>query len=699
MDYNHFFQAITNTRGESLVGYYARVIDPTTQAVVPIYSDNNGTPIVTVSGIANMAKTDSAGNLSFFVDPGTYHLDIYQPDASTFLKRIPSLPMTAQKGEPGDKGDTGDPGPADNTYTPETGGLTAFKASDVSRGKASLLRLPGIADGDVYWKPGDTTPDDGQNYFVSTFPGANGRWVRQGAEGVAFSAASGGPLRDLLSKARETVSVEDFGAVGDGIADDLTAFRAAISYLNSRGGGELLLTRRAYLISRPIDMETNVVIRGLMQGTTLTYKGTFGSDVTGVRCVISAGTKRFWGLHNVTLIGDRVKSGSTVTGANYGLYAEYSGYFEVSNVRADYCLEGFKFNQCQTFGLTQAVALRCSGYGIRLYNSCTSFRLKGCSPWACGGGFSLVSCIYGSIDTPFVENSDNGKLPGGADTDVFGDSGGDCYNPVFMYEIIGSQGITITSPGGENNCSQWLYAEGSQVVIDAPHLFNTKTFSAGWRLIQLRGTARCNVTITNPFGFADITQRVASSGVPVIFVENPDVQKLTITGWWRPASYGAAPAISLDGISDPSAIRLVDLTQAKMQVGTTTPFVKPDPADVVEISYQSGRKVIRLVAPSGGGKRYSIPLGVTGGWFRLKAPGTATGLQDVPRLAFGQYNASGGFIGDAYTTTSTGGTFTIGGWIYVTADAGNTLHLDLPANAGEEFQFSTIELDHIKGQG
>lgn len=89
----HYFEAITNTKGDSLVGYFVRVIDPVTGNVVTLAADEGGTPIITVSGVVNMAKTDDAGNASFYVAYGSYNLDIYAPDAATFVSRVTNVDM------------------------------------------------------------------------------------------------------------------------------------------------------------------------------------------------------------------------------------------------------------------------------------------------------------------------------------------------------------------------------------------------------------------------------------------------------------------------------------------------------------------------------------------------------------------------------------------------------------------------------
>ena len=56
----------------------------------------------------------------------------------------------------------------------------------------------------------------------------------------------GGDARSVQSKLRDTVSVKDFGAVGDGIVDDTTAIKDATAYIQSIGGGTLYFPQGTY---------------------------------------------------------------------------------------------------------------------------------------------------------------------------------------------------------------------------------------------------------------------------------------------------------------------------------------------------------------------------------------------------------------------------------------------------------------------
>lgn len=88
--YHQFDIAVNKTTGVPIPGTIVRVFDGTDN-VVPIYADENETPIETVSGIANAAVADSAGNYSFFVDDGVYTLRLYSGD--TLVLTVPNYPM------------------------------------------------------------------------------------------------------------------------------------------------------------------------------------------------------------------------------------------------------------------------------------------------------------------------------------------------------------------------------------------------------------------------------------------------------------------------------------------------------------------------------------------------------------------------------------------------------------------------------
>jgi parallel beta-helix repeat protein len=72
----------------------------------------------------------------------------------------------------------------------------------------------------------------------------------KGAELVGFKQLGTGAVdRTALAKMRESVSVKDFGAVGDGVTDDADAINAAVTYANSIGGGVITFPSGTYMVN------------------------------------------------------------------------------------------------------------------------------------------------------------------------------------------------------------------------------------------------------------------------------------------------------------------------------------------------------------------------------------------------------------------------------------------------------------------
>ncbi len=82
-----------------------------------------------------------------------------------------------------------------------------------------------------------------------------------GSPGDTFiQAGSGAVERIYQNKAREIVSVKDFGAVGDGVTDDGAAFRSAVEAVVAAGGGEVYIPKGTYRVKAEAGDTTNIAV-------------------------------------------------------------------------------------------------------------------------------------------------------------------------------------------------------------------------------------------------------------------------------------------------------------------------------------------------------------------------------------------------------------------------------------------------------
>lgn len=103
-----------------------------------------------------------------------------------------------------------------------------------------------------------------------------------GSQLVGFKAA-GGTARTVQAKLRDTVSVLDFGAVGDGVADDVVAIQSAIDAVADAGGGTVYLPAGIYSV-------------GPSQLNETVYSGASGVLAGARGCIVSRA--------GVNIIGD-----------------------------------------------------------------------------------------------------------------------------------------------------------------------------------------------------------------------------------------------------------------------------------------------------------------------------------------------------------------------------------------------------------
>lgn len=261
----HFSEAITNTKGDALIGYYVQITNPATGDVVDIFADENSTPIVSVSGEANKAKVDSDGNASFYIPGGEYNLNIYATDAARLVKTVENKPMV----------DVNSVANLANTRSD----LSALEAEEGMARNLIESGREGLFVFDTSDLSAEVTADPVQGIYVapdSDDTGASGAWVRK------FSGS---------------VNVKWFGATGDGETDDSAAFTSAIAFLKNtavnlsangfyKASSKLFIPAGHYYMgTTTIDLTHVIVIEGegTGYGTSTASKLSWDDETTGIR--------------------------------------------------------------------------------------------------------------------------------------------------------------------------------------------------------------------------------------------------------------------------------------------------------------------------------------------------------------------------------------------------------------------------------
>ena len=138
---------------------------------------------------------------------------------------------------------------------------------------------------------------DSKGSMVYNFP--NGTGISQNASGVVYDPAGTGAVPTTVqTKLRETISVQDFGAVGNGIADDTSAIQAAVDALTSY---QTLTADGHFLISTHINLRKSNVVYDF-RAAKFTMTGTNGTAY-GAGLLIGDSDDLTFSPTNVTLLG------------------------------------------------------------------------------------------------------------------------------------------------------------------------------------------------------------------------------------------------------------------------------------------------------------------------------------------------------------------------------------------------------------
>ena len=173
---------------------------------------------------------------------------------------------------------------AAGTTTPQT---TYTSASGVTaHSNPIILNAAGrVATGEVWLTAGSNykfvlyTSTDVLIASWDNITGINGTGITSNAINVEYDPSGVGAVpTNVQAKLRESVSVKDFGAIGDGVADDTAAFQAAIDAFKPTSIGVEGLPNKSiniyipvgvYLITAPIEVYSGINLYGEGAASTL----------------------------------------------------------------------------------------------------------------------------------------------------------------------------------------------------------------------------------------------------------------------------------------------------------------------------------------------------------------------------------------------------------------------------------------------
>jgi len=184
--------------------------------------------------------------------------------------------------------------------------------------------------------------------------GINGTGITSNAINVEYDPAGANAVAtNVQAKLRETFSVKDFGAVGNGAANDTTAIQNALNYLRDNGG-TLVFPFGTYSVNAQLTLQRSSsghAKRWVIEGNDSVIQSSFNGEIFVVGAtdfiyfVEDGGTV----INNLFINGSETVSGSSGVAPTYnqtGLYLYIAGNVLLENVQALRCKTGIRSHAC-----------------------------------------------------------------------------------------------------------------------------------------------------------------------------------------------------------------------------------------------------------------------------------------------------------------------------------------------------------------
>jgi hypothetical protein len=258
--------------------------------------------------------------------------------------------------------------------------------------------------------------------------------------GGFIQAGTGAVQRTVESKLQDVVSVKDFGAVGDGVADDTAAIQATLD----SGAANVVIPSGTYKVTG-LEIKSGSNIRNFVgEGLPIIQLVTGANRVA---LLISKG--QFVTVENIHFDSTGTKTDGNNTVGIKALSKSYQNYKRIR--LSNFSLRGFQIGQCVYWNLEDITILNCT-YGLSFETvssiPCVAATVRGAYITGCTRGIYLESAVNMLFESCVMEYCGaSGTLDG-----AFHAAGGGatlvrCYWEANYRNIVSADaGLSIVSP-------------------------------------------------------------------------------------------------------------------------------------------------------------------------------------------------------------------------------------------------------------